>query len=95
MKVILIKWRDALAVEGDNSPPLAALATLESVGFLLHEGEDAILIGMETCEGAAGRWRLNIPKNQILSMVYLTPKPISKKRGKGETSHPPVVALQT
>ena len=63
-----IKWRDALAVEGDNLPPQAALAPLESIGFLLHETEEAVLIGMESAGPAAGRWRLNIPRGQIVRM---------------------------
>ena len=68
MLIAHIRWRDALAVEGDHLPPTAALAELEEVGFLLAESEDAVLIGMEAEGPTPGRWRLNVPKAMILHM---------------------------
>jgi hypothetical protein len=68
MLIAYIHWRDACAVEADNHPPVAELAEEESVGFLLHETDEAVLIGMEAEGPIAGRWRLNIPKAMIISM---------------------------
>jgi hypothetical protein len=73
MKIAVIKWNDALSVEADHHPPVAELALQTEVGFLLHETDEAVLIGMEIDTGPAipGRWRLNIPKKMIVSMKVL------------------------
>ena len=68
MKLCYLRWNDALAVEGDTGPPRAELATLEEVGFLLDETPEAVLIGMETHGPTPGRWRLSVPRGQILEM---------------------------
>ena len=72
MILAYVKWKDALSVEGDNQPAQARLAELDSVGFFLHETEEAILIGMESEDEVAGRWRLNIPRKQILELRKTT-----------------------
>jgi len=66
MTLTWIRWKDALTVEGDHHPPTAELAILEEVGFLLDENDEAVLIGMESENDTPGRFRINIPKNQIL-----------------------------
>jgi hypothetical protein len=68
MTICYIRWKDALAVEGDNNPAVAELAELEEVGFLLDESNDAVLIGMEALGETPGRWRINIPRGQIVEM---------------------------
>ena len=72
-RLVYIRWRDAMTDEGGEHPPLAELAELEELGWLLAQTEEAIQIGMELepqLEGltGAGRWRLTIPKSGIVEM---------------------------
>ena len=57
-----------MAVEADHGPPTVELALLESVGYLLAENEEGVLIGMEKAGDVVGRYRMNIPRGQIVSM---------------------------
>jgi hypothetical protein len=71
MKLAYIRWRDAVADEADNEPlGEQRLAELHEVGFYLGETADAVSIAMEHQEGAVhpGRWRLHVPKSQIVEM---------------------------
>jgi len=67
--ITFLRWRDATAEEADHGGPVVpALSELEEVGFLLGETEEAVTIGMEhdVAERRAGRWRLHVPKVNIL-----------------------------
>ena len=79
MKIAFIRWTDALAEEADDEALSEhRLAVLEEVGFYLGESADAVSIAMEHQEGAVrpGRWRLHIPKVNIISMqVFDVPSP--------------------
>lgn len=69
MIITMIRWRDACYLDAANgSPAKAELSELCEVGFLLHETDDAVLIGMETQmdDTHPGRWRVNIPKASII-----------------------------
>lgn len=68
MIVCYIRWKDACAKEAADAPEaIPELAELCEVGFLLAETDDAVLIGMEqSSDSHPGRWRLNIPKVNIL-----------------------------
>ena len=72
MNVCYIMWRDAVVDANDEGePPQAKTAILHEVGWLLDENEEAVLIGMEFHEEdevQTGRWRLSIPKINILEM---------------------------
>lgn len=64
-----IRWRDACQREAVDSPaPTPELAELVTVGFLIAETDDIVLVGMEW--GAEdvhpGRYRFNIPKANIV-----------------------------
>ena len=77
MKLCYIKWKDALSTEAGDA--IAQLATLEEIGWLLHETPEAVLISMEAPGELPSRWRLNIPRGQILEMqVFSRPKPRKK-----------------
>ena len=91
MKVILVRWKDACAVEASDltsRPAVAELAELCEVGFLLHENDEALLIGMEhhADDTHPGRWRLNIPKALIVErrdMELDKAFPMKRKRARG------------
>lgn len=71
MTVTYIRWKDACSEEATEaaSEAKAGLVELREVGFLLHETDEAVLIGMELDGGGGdqmpGRWRLHIPKVNI------------------------------
>lgn len=68
--VVWIKWRDACSEEAaDPHTPVSAspLVELQEVGWLIGETEDAVSIAMEIDhDGAPSRWRLHIPKVNII-----------------------------
>lgn len=69
MILCYIRWKDACAKEAADAPePIPELSELIEVGFLLAESDDAVLIGMEHSADhtSPGRWRMNIPKINIL-----------------------------
>jgi hypothetical protein len=71
MKVSYIRWRDACQVEASGTgvvPAKPELSELTTVGFLLAEDDDAVLLGMELQNDNThpGRWRFNIPKSSIV-----------------------------
>ncbi len=78
-KIVYVHWRDAMSDEASEPdyPAEAELIDLEEVGFLLDETDEAIQIGMEReVEGGfPSRWRLNIPKVNIVEI-----RPLSKGR---------------
>ena len=57
-----------LAAFGIPEWAVPALAELCEVGFLLGETDEVVLIGMEHASDGVhpGRWRLHVPKSQIL-----------------------------
>ena len=75
MTLTYIRWKDACSEEASEpaSEAKAGLVELREVGFLLHETDEAVLIGMELDgdgvpggDQAPGRWRLHIPKSNII-----------------------------
>lgn len=85
MIITYIKWHDALADEQGTST-VPELAVLCEVGFLLGETDKVVQIGMEWTDGRVqtGRWRLNIPKANIIERKDTTirkafPAPRKKK----------------
>lgn len=73
--IALVVWRDAAQVEAAaaDTPLDPTLAVLAEVGFLLHEDDHVVVLGMEAgaADCAPGRWRLNIPKQAIVEMRLL------------------------
>ena len=67
MKIIKIKWRDSSIynAQGDNNYPFE-VSIFESVGFLLKENEDSIVIARDIIRDES-RGVLIIPKENILS----------------------------
>lgn len=64
-----IRWHDASYKDAADSPePIPDLSDLTEIGFLLGENEKAVLLGMEMDNdgSAPGRWRLSIPKINIV-----------------------------
>ncbi len=89
--LVYVKWKDAMSVEAssyEDEYPIPQLSVLQEVGWLLAENEEAILLGMElgVDDVKAGRWRINIPKIQIIARVdvdlrtFCAPKPPKKTR---------------
>ena len=76
MTVTFIRWKDAVAEEAkDGGEACAKLAELTEIGFLLHETDEAVVIGMEgpqRGEIEPGRWRLHIPKVSIVERRDVT-----------------------
>lgn len=97
MKVAYIRWKDACTHEANETtsvPVSLALVELCNVGFLLGENDEAVAIGMEIesddCE--PGRFRMNIPKSQIIDMkvadvdVTFKRKRVRKSSGKDSST---------
>lgn len=69
MIIAYIRWWDAQSVEAaePHVPAVPELCELRAAGFVLAESDAAVLIGLETvANGGPGRWRLNIPKVNII-----------------------------
>jgi hypothetical protein len=72
MKLVYVRWRDAMKEEAESGGPARpTLMTLEEIGWLAAENEEAITLAMElepgpvidgTATTQAGRWRLHVPK---------------------------------
>lgn len=80
--IVLVVWKDACSQEaaGPHTEVEPGLVVLREVGFLLGESDEAITIGMEVSDDAtAGRWRLHIPRVNIISRTLLAPKARGKK----------------
>lgn len=77
MRIALVRWRDACSEEASSSSSADTrprLVELQEVGFFLAEDEHAVTIGMEMdLEGTVepGRWRLHIPKANIVEMSIM------------------------
>ena len=69
MRLALVTWVDAVQEQGEGTEAKAQPCTLQEVGWLMDENEQAILIGMENhmvAKGAVpGRFRLHIPRANI------------------------------
>ncbi len=64
-----IRWHDASYCDAAESPePSAELSDLTEVGFLIHETDKAVQIGIEHSNDGThpGRWRVTIPKINII-----------------------------
>lgn len=64
-----IRWHDASYCDASEEPePAAELSDLTEVGFLIHENEKAVQIGIESSNDGThpGRWRVTIPKINIV-----------------------------
>lgn len=87
MKIAYIRWKDACAEEADDRKPrevTPGLCELHEVGFLLGENAEAVTIGMEMSgdDVKTGRWRLHIPRVNIVEMrVMDLPPAKASKRG--------------
>jgi len=78
MQLTYVCWRDAMHEEAEaGGPAHAQLITLEEVGWLADETDEAVTLVMELEPGPeingeptsqAGRWRLHIPKCNIVEM---------------------------
>ncbi len=79
--IVYVKWADAQAHEAADAPEAKPeLAILEEIGWLLAETDDVLLIGMEQSEDAhPGRWRLHIPKVNIVERRDTTVERAFKK----------------
>ena len=75
--IALVRWVDASQTEASSpdTPIDPTLAVLAEVGFLLHEDDKVVVLGMESAQDCEpGRWRLTVPKQAILEMHILSPK---------------------
>ena len=80
MRILYVRWRDACTEDGETPYGTPTLAEMHEVGFFLGENEEALTIGMEMPGDATthtGRWRLHIPKNNIIEVRELT---VARKR---------------
>ena len=70
MILVYIRWRDACTEEAaDPSSPVAddPLVELHEVGWLIGENDESVSIAMELEPSMRpGRWRLHIPKVNIV-----------------------------
>lgn len=69
MTIVYIRWKDACTQEAaePHTPADPMLADLREVGFLVGETDEAVCLATEMDEnGKPGRWRLHIPKVNII-----------------------------
>jgi hypothetical protein len=95
LKAILtyVHWRDACTEEAaDPATPVSdhPLVDLHEVGWLIAETDESVSIAMELEPHLApGRWRLHIPKCNILERINfdsekLFASAVKKRRAKGK-----------
>ncbi len=89
MIVTYLRWRDAMSEEAAEpaTKTRACLVELQEIGFLLHETDEAVCIGMELDgdggDCMAGRWRLHVPKVNIIARRDMSLEkafPVGRKR---------------
>ena len=75
MKIIKIKYVDAVTINGQSSE-LAIPEFFEAVGFLVKETKDYIIIAREDIGNGDGEWRgqLGVPKSSILKLTKINGK---------------------
>ncbi len=81
--ILEVTWTDAVSEEASepHSEVTPHLCTLTEVGWLVGESDDVLTIGMEIADGVEpGRWRLHIPKSQIVERHQLTRKRTRKSK---------------
>jgi len=85
LTIAYVCWRDAVQ-EGADGPEAPVhenpLVTLEEIGWLVGESEESISLSMEhePESDTWGRWRLHIPKVNIISLRVLEFDKFPKKR---------------
>lgn len=87
-KMVLITWKDAMSDYGteEDTPAVPELATLYTVGFLLAENSEAVQVGLEVPghhAPSSGRWKINIPRTNIVSIQELVVKKSRKQKEVG------------
>lgn len=89
--VTYLHWRDACSEEAaDPDTPVCAqpLADLHEVGFLISETDESVSLSLELDhDGKPSRWRLHVPKVNIISRfdmplekAFRIPKRKARKR---------------
>ena len=85
--VVYLRWKDACseeAAEPNTKVPDSPLVELREVGWLIAESEEAVSIAMELePDGSPSRWRLHIPKTNILERIDFE---VPKRRRRGAKS---------
>jgi len=71
MIATVIKWRDACSEQADepNTPVETRLLDLTEIGWIINETDDAVSIAMELEDNDPSRWRLHIPKRNIIQRI--------------------------
>lgn len=79
-----IRWKDACSEEAadpNTKVPDCPLVELREVGWLIAESEEAVSIAMELePDGSPSRWRLHIPKTNIIERIDFE---VPKRRRRG------------
>jgi len=80
-----IRWKDACAQEAaEPHTPIedSPLVVLNEIGWLIGETDEAVSIGMEVeGDSEAGRWRLHIPKRNIIQRIdFEVPRSLPRAR---------------
>lgn len=86
MTIAYCLWKDACQEQADE-PGLPILddplVTLQEIGWLISENEDSISLAMELeSNGEPGRWRLHIPKQNIIELRCMELERFPKRRRK-------------
>lgn len=71
MIATFIRWRDACTESADepNTPVEPSLITLTEIGWLIGEDDEVVSISMELEDADPGRWRLHVPKRNIIQRI--------------------------
>ena len=74
-EIVLVKWRDSCYEDGYDSPDSAwAHIEMYTVGFLMRDDADGVVLGMEQNDNAEDkRFRhvISIPRSVVDRMVHL------------------------
>ena len=70
---VLVRWRDAALYHGAQDPELCTPPTKETVGFLVHQAADFVVVAQEMQDGDQPCDLSSIPRSLIDGMARLQP----------------------
>lgn len=80
---VLIRWRDALRYE--ESPPSRCYIIRETVGYIVSEDADGIILAMDRDEDGNYEKGFGVPTAYIVERASLEPSSLNLRQGQSES----------
>ena len=72
--LVIVKWRDILAMAGWETAEEVDPIEVESEGWLCHDGDDVIKLGSTLGEDGEAYAITAFPRGCVLEITYVTPR---------------------